>query len=485
MLGWELPPHNAGGMGVVCYQMARALAGRGVSIDFVLPYTAHHPNTEFMNIVSTTPRSPQRGDGTWVYDSFAAGGPRMKRIQDDYLSVAVAHAKKFPPDVIHAHDWLTLRAGMAVKNATNRPLIAHIHATEFDRAGGKEGNPIIHDIEQAGLLMADRIIAISKLQHDLIAERYNIPSDKIEIVHNTIDYNDFAEPVNGDTYRYARRLQDEGYCVVSVMNRLTVQKGLSYFMRAAAKASHRLGRFVFIIGGDGEQDVACLVQHRGQMFCGGAGRAVDAVGMGDAHSRAPRPLHLCRCRSGVDAQQRGRVGHFGLAGHWAGTHAHCGDAVGGWQTAPMASDVFESTVAVTAGLQAMICDALEAVEPDARFESTRWQRDGGGGGHTRVLQGGAVFEKAGVNTSVVFGAVPPVAADHRRQPLHGGLRRGGRRAGAPAGIEAAAPPRCDDGHRPHARRGDRGHPPGRRGSRTRWLPARASRPRSSTCPGAG
>ena len=142
---------------------------------------------------------------------------------------------------------------MAVKNATNRPLIAHIHATEFDRAGGKEGNPIIHDIEQAGLLMADRIIAISKLQHDLIAERYNIPSDKIEIVHNTIDYNDFAEPVNGDTYRYARRLQDEGYCVVSVMNRLTVQKGLSYFMRAAAKASHRLGRFVFIIGGDGEQ----------------------------------------------------------------------------------------------------------------------------------------------------------------------------------------------------------------------------------------
>jgi glycogen(starch) synthase len=253
MLGWELPPHNAGGMGVVCYQMARALAGRGVSIDFVLPYTAHHPNTEFMNIVSTAPRSPKRGDGTWAYDSFAAGGPVMQKIQDDYLSVAVAHAKKFPPDVIHAHDWLTLRAGMAVKNATNRPLIAHIHATEFDRAGGKEGNPIIHDIEQAGLLMADRIIAISKLQHDLIAERYNIPSDKIEIVHNTIDYNDFAEPVNGDTYRYARRLQDEGYCVVSVMNRLTVQKGLSYFMRAAAKASHRLGRFVFIIGGDGEQ----------------------------------------------------------------------------------------------------------------------------------------------------------------------------------------------------------------------------------------
>ncbi|MGB3023282.1 MAG: glycosyltransferase family 4 protein [Candidatus Saccharimonadales bacterium] len=253
MLGWELPPHNAGGMGVVCYQMARALSGRGVSIDFVLPYTAHHPNTEFMNIVSTTQRPPKHGDGLWVYDTFLAGSSEMEKVQSDYLSVAVAHAKKFPPDVIHAHDWLTLRAGIAVKNATNRPLIAHIHATEFDRAGGKNGNPVIHDIEQMGLLMADRIIAISKLQRDLISERYHIPHDKIEIVHNTIDYADFAEPVNGDTYRYAKRLQDEGYCVVSVMNRLTVQKGLTHFMRAAAKASHRLGRFVFIIGGDGEQ----------------------------------------------------------------------------------------------------------------------------------------------------------------------------------------------------------------------------------------
>lgn len=87
----------------------------------------------------------------------------------------------------------------------------------------------------------------------MIAERYHIPHDKIEIVHNTIDYADFAEPVNGDTYRTIKQLRDEGYCVVSVMNRLTVQKGLTHFMRAASKASHRLSRFVFVVGGDGEQ----------------------------------------------------------------------------------------------------------------------------------------------------------------------------------------------------------------------------------------
>ena len=253
MLGWELPPHNAGGMGVVCYQMARALAGRGVAIDFVLPYSAEHPGTDFMRIVSTSKRVPVKGDGTWVYDSWYGDSSEMQEIQDHYIRTAVRHAKKHPPHAIHAHDWLTLRAGVAVQQAVKRPLIAHVHATEYDRAGGQTGNPMIHDIEQMGLLMADRIIAISQIQKDIISEKYHIPSEKIEVVHNTIDYTDFAETVDGATYRYAQAMKAEGYCVVSVVNRLTVQKGLINFMRAAAKAAHRLGRFVFIVAGDGEQ----------------------------------------------------------------------------------------------------------------------------------------------------------------------------------------------------------------------------------------
>lgn len=253
MLGWELPPHNAGGMGVVCYQMARALAGRGIDIDFVLPYAAEHPGADFMRIVSSSKRAPVVGDGTWVYDSWYGSNSQMQEIQDHYIKTAVRHAARHVPNVIHAHDWLTLRAGAAVKAAVNRPLIAHVHATEFDRAGGKHGNPMIHEIEQMGLLMADRIIAISQIQKQLISEKYHIPGEKIEVVHNTIDYSDFVSPVSGETYRYAKRMKDEGYCVVSVVNRLTVQKGLTHFMRAAGKAASRLGRFVFIVSGDGEQ----------------------------------------------------------------------------------------------------------------------------------------------------------------------------------------------------------------------------------------
>ncbi len=253
MLGWELPPHNAGGMGVVCYQMARALAGQGIAIDFVVPYTAHHPNSEFMNIISTSSRNPVRDDGTWVYDAWHGAQKTFEALNDEFTQVAINHAKKSRPNVIHAHDWLTLKAGMAVKEATNLPLIAHVHATEFDRAGGSTGNPMIHEIEQMGLLMADRIFAVSKLTKQIIVEQYDIPEDKVEVVYNTIDYADFAEPVTGETYRYAQRMKQDGYCIVGVVNRLTVQKGLTHFMRAAAKASSRLSRFVFIIGGSGEQ----------------------------------------------------------------------------------------------------------------------------------------------------------------------------------------------------------------------------------------
>lgn len=54
-------------------------------------------------------------------------------------------------------------------------------------------------------------------------------------------------------------------------------------------------------------------------------------------------------------------------------------------------------------LQNRICEGLERAEGSARFREDRWERPGGGGGKTRVLEGGALFEKAGVNSSEVFG----------------------------------------------------------------------------------
>jgi glycosyltransferase involved in cell wall biosynthesis len=158
-------------------------------------------------------------------------------------------------DAIHAHDWLTMEAGMRAKELTNKPLIVHVHATEFDRAGGNPGNPIVHEIEYQGLIMADRIFAVSEITKQIIVEKYNIPADKIEVVYNAIDTLSLDDGYEYDqrTYRYLEGLKAEGYTIVSAVTRLTIQKGLGNLVRAMAKAIEKYDRFALLLAGDGEQ----------------------------------------------------------------------------------------------------------------------------------------------------------------------------------------------------------------------------------------
>ena len=249
MLGWELPPHNSGGLGVACYQMAKALSGRGVDIDFMVPYPAHHhKDIDFMNIVD----GGEPDELPSLLGAYAAHSDELIERQKSYTKRALKIARRGVHRAVHAHDWLTLDAGMAIKREFNLPLIAHVHATEYDRSGGGTGHPVIHEIEQMGLLMADRILAVSHRTKQTIVDKYHIPADAIEVVHNTIDHDEFKDPVDGASYRYLDMMRSQGHLVVSTIGRLTVQKGLHYFLRAAAKASQRLDRFVFVVGGDGE-----------------------------------------------------------------------------------------------------------------------------------------------------------------------------------------------------------------------------------------
>jgi glycosyltransferase involved in cell wall biosynthesis len=158
------------------------------------------------------------------------------------------------PDVIHSHDWLTLEAGARAKKLTHRPLIAHVHATEFDRAGAHYGNPLIHDIEYNGLMMADRIIAVSQITKNLIVKEYHIPADKIEVVHNSLDPDELKHTVaETNNYVYAKAMRARGWTIVSSLGRLTVQKGLWFLLQAAALALRKNPRMLFLVAGDGEQ----------------------------------------------------------------------------------------------------------------------------------------------------------------------------------------------------------------------------------------
>lgn len=267
MLGWELPPHNSGGLGVACYHMSKALAVNGASIDFILPYTAKHPGTDFMKVHCAVDVNPDERFHLGSYDhegsyerdlsDVDAGDLKsMRGVQKHYVRYVekMIANETLQPDVIHAHDWLTMEAGMRAKELTGAPLVVHVHATEFDRSGENYGNPIVHEIEQQALQMADRIIAVSNITKAIIVERYGIPAEFVEVVHNAIDVDDFAAyEYDHRDYEYFEGLKKEGYTIVATITRFTVQKGLTHFMRAAARACEKYDRFVFLFAGDGEQ----------------------------------------------------------------------------------------------------------------------------------------------------------------------------------------------------------------------------------------
>lgn len=263
MLGWELPPHNSGGLGVACYQLCKAMAREGVDIEFVLPYTEAH-DTPFMTVTAAHPQ------GARVVLANASAYDSYKYVYEDgheeYVDIvgqqhafeqAVARLvadKEY--DIVHAHDWLTFRAGLRAKQTRNVPLILHVHSIERDRAGGQDGNPLVREIEATSMQLADRIVAVSQLTKDAIVKDYDIPADKIEVVHNSIDHSVFADLLaldEANAYRYLTRMKDEGYQVVANIGRLTVQKGLVNLLHAARMVVDRVPKALFLISGSGEQ----------------------------------------------------------------------------------------------------------------------------------------------------------------------------------------------------------------------------------------
>lgn len=261
MLGWELPPYNSGGLGVACYHMAKHLALKGVDIDFVVPYKADH-GISFMTVHHAIEARPEELFLPGAYESSCFSCEEddcdhtlptsLRGQQQRYVKYIEKTIQELNPDVIHAHDWLTFEAGMRAKELTGKPLVAHVHATEFDRSGEHHGNPLVHEIEYNGLMMADKIIAVSQITKDIIVREYGIPASKIEVVHNSIDTSEYP-PLPGDnTYLYLTEMKKRGYKVVVSVGRLTVQKGLGYLLEAARRAVEVEPKLLFLIAGSGE-----------------------------------------------------------------------------------------------------------------------------------------------------------------------------------------------------------------------------------------
>ncbi len=261
MLGWELPPHNSGGLGVACYQLCKALNNQGADIQFVLPYTASH-DASFMKIHAAHPQDVSEVLKAGIaYDSFKYIKTNGETAYADLFEQSLIYEKSIERivqlaefDVIHAHDWLTCRAALRAKHLSGKPLILHIHSVEADRSGKhRGGNPLVREIESLAMLIADKIIAVSEHTKRAIIREYDIPADKIEVVHNSISDDMLVESSGDNAYTYLSKMKQQGYKVVASIGRLTIQKGLTHLLRSFKLVVEQEPKTLLMVVGSGDQ----------------------------------------------------------------------------------------------------------------------------------------------------------------------------------------------------------------------------------------
>ncbi len=281
MLGWEFPPFVSGGLGVACEGLVRGLLDLSTEIVLVLPRGAPS-DTPALRILSAGirpappvgPRRPHRvrlrrlkvrrirtllrpylteeayeeeietltGGGGAPPEAASLYGPDLHREVLRFADEAARIAAREDFDLIHGHDWMTFMAGMRAKRATGKPLVLHVHATEFDRAGGAE-NEFVKAIERAGTAAADRVVAVSGYTADVLASRYGVPRERLRVVHNAIDARAPS----------ARWTVAEGDPLVLFAGRITWQKGPDYFVDAAARVASEMPAVKFAVAGSGDR----------------------------------------------------------------------------------------------------------------------------------------------------------------------------------------------------------------------------------------
>jgi len=288
MFGWEFPPHISGGLGTACFgltssliqhdvdvlfvvprlfgdedkELFRFISARETEIDFKNPYNyevlkrlnyiqvssaiiPYMSPEEFSRHSTVTDRNTISG-----YDFYSKhidftgqyGKDLMKEVAQ-YAFVASSIAKENSFEVIHAHDWLTYPAGIVAKEVSEKPLVIHVHATEFDRSG-ENINHAVFDIEQRGMQEADAIIAVSSYTKQIIIDKYRIAEGKIKVVHNGV-----LQTGNELKKEFQQGKKNK---IVTFLGRVTFQKGPDYFVEAAKKVLSYYPDTRFVMAGKGD-----------------------------------------------------------------------------------------------------------------------------------------------------------------------------------------------------------------------------------------
>ena len=294
MLGWEYPPHISGGLGTACEGIARGLVENGHEVLFVLPKLfgdedgrgawllsasdvplppdaripagAAREITERLQLAYVdSPLRPYQTAGDYstmlrkirrgvprptTHDrhaqasarSFDGGyGPSLASEVERFAHVTAELARRENFDVIHAHDWMTFPAGLLARRVSGRPLVCHVHASEYDR-GGSRPDPGIVGIEQRTLASADAVVAVSEYTKSHLLSAYRLDADRVRVVHNAHSRR---------TARAVRSISETGRPSVLFLGRFTRQKGPETFLEAARIVATRHPNVEFVLAGGG------------------------------------------------------------------------------------------------------------------------------------------------------------------------------------------------------------------------------------------
>jgi glycosyltransferase involved in cell wall biosynthesis len=280
MFGWEFPPHILGGLGTASYGLTRGMATQDdMDIVFVIPKLWGDEDQSFLKIVGACNTPVVWRDVTWehvnrrigkilnpqnYYDlrnhiyadfnymhtndlgciEFSGRYPdNLLEEINNYSIISGVIARTYPCDIIHSHDWLTYPAGIHAKKVTGKPLIIHVHATDFDRSRGNV-NPQVYALEKDGMDNADHIITVSNLTRNTVIEKYHQHPSKVTTVHNAV------EPLGKEVQAiFPQKSKDK---VITFLGRITMQKGPEYFVEAASLVLKRSQSVRFVMAGSGD-----------------------------------------------------------------------------------------------------------------------------------------------------------------------------------------------------------------------------------------
>lgn len=288
MFGWEYPPHITGGLGTACFGLTKAMVHQGDEVIFIVPkaygdesdeaarivnasdvvvdlswdfYKEYWSNLSYIevnsrlipylgmddyyNIINRDVKDGEEATYFNVKRKYEFSGKYTSTLMEEverYAIVAATVAKNYDYDIIHAHDWLTYKAGVVAKKISGKKLVIHVHATEFDRSG-ENVNQAVYDIERYGMDNADHIVCVSDLTRNIVINRYGQSPDKTTTIYNG---------ANSLIYKDVQVEKAVKEKVVTFLGRITFQKGPDYFIEAAAKILKYDKNIRFVMAGSGD-----------------------------------------------------------------------------------------------------------------------------------------------------------------------------------------------------------------------------------------